>query len=186
MMLMPMPMQGRLFMRLQGAIDLFLRLAPSMALALALLPATAAPRYGATVSRVSDGDTLWVKPAGGGEPRKLRIQGIDAPELCQPGGADSRRALEHLVANRKLEVIVSRKDDYGRSLASIRVAGRDVGAVMVSQGQAWSYRWHRNPGPYAAEESGARQARRGLFAHPGAERPRDFRQRHGPCPHPGK
>lgn len=154
-----------------------------MLLSMVMPLAAAAQRYEATVTRVSDGDTLWVRLAAGGEPRKLRIEGIDAPEICQRGGVESRQALEKLVAKQKVTVTVSRKDDHGRGLAKIQVGGQDVGAAMVSQGQAWSYRWRRNPGPYSAQEADARRARRGLFADPGAERPRDFRQRNGPCEH---
>jgi micrococcal nuclease len=52
---------------------------------------------------------------------------------------------------------------------------------MVSAGQAWSYRWRRDLGPYAAEEAVARQSRLGLFAVSQPELPRDFRKRHGSC-----
>ncbi len=141
--------------------------------------------FAGKVSHVSDGDTLWVQPDGGGAPRKIRLDGIDAPELCQPGGVASRQALEQAALNRRVEVRVRRHDDYGRELARVQVGHQDLGAQMVREGQAWSYRWRRNPGPYAAEEAQARQARRGLFATAASpERPRDFRQRHGPCPAP--
>jgi micrococcal nuclease len=142
----------------------------------------AATGFAGKVSHVSDGDTLWVAPDGGGAPRKVRIDGIDAPEICQPGGRASRAALEQRALGRHAQVQVRRRDDYGRELARVRVDGQDVGAWMVREGQAWSYRWRRQAGPYAAEETQARQARRGLFAAVGPEQPRDFRRRHGPCP----
>ena len=53
--------------------------------------------FAARVSKVVDGDTLWVKPESGEAPRKLRLQGIDAPEICQSGGVASRDALRQLV-----------------------------------------------------------------------------------------
>ena len=145
----------------------------------------ATPGFAGKVSHVSDGDTLWVQPDGGGAPRKIRLDGVDAPELCQPGGVASRQALERAALNRRAEVRVRRHDDYGRELARVQVDHQDLGAQLVREGQAWSYRWRRHPGPYAAEEAQARQARRGLFAAASPERPRDFRQRHGPCPAPG-
>lgn len=133
------------------------------------------------VSYVTDGDTLWVRPRTGEAARKLRLDGIDAPEICQPGGAAARAALQQMVLRQQVVVTIRRNDDYGRGLARIEFAGGDVGAQLVRAGQAWSYRWRRDPGPYAAEEAAARQAHRGLFAAADAERPRDFRQRHGPC-----
>lgn len=133
------------------------------------------------VSYVTDGDTLWVQPDVGGPPRRLRIDGIDAPEICQAGGEASRAVLAQRVLHKRVEVMVRRHDVYGRELARIRLDGNDLGAQMVGAGQAWSYRWHRNPGPYAAEEAVARKSRRGLFAVGQPELPRDFRKRHGSC-----
>ena len=52
---------------------------------------------------------------------------------------------------------------------------------MVQGGWAWAdaFSWHRPV--YEAEETQARSQRRGLFGQPQAERPVDFRRRHGPC-----
>jgi micrococcal nuclease len=136
------------------------------------------------VSFVSDGDTLWVRPEQGGPPRKLRIDGIDAPEICQAGGVDSRDALAAYVLNQRVEVTIRRYDDYGRGLALLVLEKKDLGAHLVSTGRAWSYRWRSSPGPYSSEETLARQARRGVFASHQSELPRDFRKRHGPCHSP--
>ena len=133
------------------------------------------------ISYVTDGDTLWVQAQAGGPPRKLRLDGIDAPEICQTGGVSSRQALARRVLHKQVQVTLRRYDNYGRGLARIEFEGADLGAQLVRSGQAWSYRWHRDLGPYAAEEAFARQARLGLFAVNQAESPRDFRKRHGPC-----
>lgn len=160
------------------------RILTSLSLAVALLGANqahAAKAYNAIVTYVTDGDTLWVQALAGGPPRKLRLDGIDAPEICQPGGAAARTELQQRVLHQPVAVTVRRSDDYGRALARIELSGGDVAAQMVRSGQAWSYRWRRDHGPYAAEEAAARQAGRGLFAASAPELPRDFRQRHGPC-----
>lgn len=147
-----------------------------------LLPQSGmAEAFSGRVSHVSDGDTLWVKPDGGGAPRKLRLQGLDAPEICQPGGAASREALGQLVAHKTVDVAVKYQDDYGRGLARILVDKRDVAAIMVQSGHAWSNRWHQSLGPYAVQERQARAAGAGLFADPSPELPRDFRKRFGSC-----
>lgn len=140
--------------------------------------------YAARVTRVFDGDTLWVKPLQGGRYRKLRLDGIDAPEICQSGGTASRDALAARVLNQVVEVSVRQHDDYGRGIAHLRHQGDDIAAWMVAHGQAWSYRWRRSLGPFKDEEAQARRARKGLFAEAEAELPRDFRKRHGPCPMP--
>lgn len=137
--------------------------------------------FSGKVSYVTDGDTLWVQPDAGGPPRKLRIEGIDAPEICQAGGETSRALLQQRALNQHVLVSVRRSDFYGRGLARIQLNGSDVGAMMVSTGQAWSYRWHRNLGPYAEEEASARRSRQGLFAVAQPVEPRYFRKRHGSC-----
>jgi endonuclease YncB( thermonuclease family) len=114
----------------------------------------------------------------------LRLDGMDAPELCQPEGPAAREALAAWALRRHVEVTVWRYDDYGRGLARIRLDGQDLGARMVREGHAWSYRYRRDPGPYLAEENEARARQRGLFRQAAPEVPRAFRQRHGPCPMP--
>ena len=159
------------------------RLVIALAVATGSVAATArAPaRVAGAVIFVPDGDTLWLQPDGGGRPHKLRIEGIDAPEICQAGGAASREALARRVLRRHVEAEVRRYDDYGRGVARIRLDGEDLGGQLVREGQAWSYRWRHSPGPYASQEQVARSARRGLFAEADPELPRDFRRRHGPC-----
>ena len=150
-------------------------------LALGISHAQAKSGFYGKVTHVTDGDTLWVQPDAGGTPRKLRIDGIDAPEICQVGGESSRDVLSRHVLHQRVQVTVRRKDAYGRGLARIQLDSADLGARMVLEGQAWSYRWRRDPGPYASEETAARQSRRGLFAKAQPEVPRDFRKRHGSC-----
>lgn len=149
----------------------------------ALLAALAWPAVAmvGVVTRVSDGDTLWVKPASGGRPIKLRMQGIDAPEACQAYGDAARERLAALVLGQSVRLVEGPLDDHGRRLVRLMRGDVDVGRVLVLEGLAWSYRYRRNPGPYALEEQQARQARRGLFADPAAVSPREFRRTHGPC-----
>jgi micrococcal nuclease len=141
--------------------------------------------YEARVTRVSDGDTLWVKPLAGGRYRKLRLDGIDAPEICQDGGMASRDALAARVLEQVVTVHERHHDTYGRALVRLTHSGTDVAARLVLQGHAWSHRWRRSLGPYAQQEAWARKQRMGIFqSDASAELPRDFRQRHGPCPLP--
>ena len=140
--------------------------------------------FAGVVTRVSDGDTVWVRPDGERRlPVKLRLQGIDAPERCQAWGEQSSAALSARVLGQRVEVHSRARDDYGRLLVELRLqsGGADIGAWMVDRGHAWSNRYRHHPGPYATQEAQARAARRGLFQDPHAELPRQFRKRHGPC-----
>lgn len=133
------------------------------------------------VTYVSDGDTVFVRPASGAQPVKIRIDGVDAPEICQAYGPASQQALQARVLHQTVSVDAHRRDSYGRVLARISWRQADVGAWMVSQGHAWSYRYRRDAGPYTAQEAKAKAAQRGLFADAQALQPRDFRKRHGSC-----
>jgi endonuclease YncB( thermonuclease family) len=120
-----------------------------------------------------DGDSLRV---GGVE---IRLHGIDAPELNQtctvggretPCGREARTHLRRLAASGLVTCVGSERDRYGRLLARCRVRGIDINAAMVREGMAVAF------GAYAAEETEARAAYRGLWAGT-FERPRDWRVR---------
>lgn len=133
------------------------------------------------VVRVTDGDTLWLRTHRDKRPMKVRLHGIDAPELCQPGGVQARQALESLVLGRRVVVQPGPADSYGRRLARVHAASQDVAQQLVSAGWAWSPDYRGRPGPYAGAERAARAARLGVFADPQAVPPRAFRQAHGSC-----
>jgi micrococcal nuclease len=150
------------------------------------LSAAAAPhrdRWTGVVAYVVDGDSVHVRPLQGGKPVSIRVDGIDAPEICQRGGDTARDALKRRVLGRQVVVEGKSRDDYGRLLARILSEGNDVGARMVVDGHAWSYRYRGKGGPYAAEQRLAESARRGIFAdaHPAPVYPAAFRKQYGTC-----
>jgi micrococcal nuclease len=141
-------------------------------------PASAKALNG-VVNHVTDGDTLWVRPASG-PPVQVRIQGLDAPEICQAFGQQARDALAARVLHRTVRVATRARDSYQRSVGNVSLEGQDVGAWLVAGGFAWSARYRGRSGPYAQEEAQARRARLGLWTA-GAMEPRAFRRRHGSC-----
>ncbi|HZY17230.1 MAG TPA: thermonuclease family protein [Ramlibacter sp.] len=159
-------------------------LAPLLAALLLPLAAAAAPArsYQATVTYVTDGDTVWVRRVQGGQRIQVRVQGIDAPEICQAWGQRARDALHRRLQGQRVTVSERGRDDYGRVVARLHLSGEDVGGWMVSQGLAWSPGYRRQPGPYDRLQAHARQAGRGLWSQHDALEPRRFRQRHGRCP----
>ena len=114
--------------------------------------------------RVIDGDTLEIR----GE--RIRLFAIDAPELGQPwwdsegreedAGRSARDALIALVEGKRLAVNVLREDQYRRSIAVVKVDGRDIARSMVSQGWAFA-----SPGSkrYRRVEMSARRKLRGFW-----------------------
>jgi endonuclease YncB( thermonuclease family) len=137
-----------------------------------------------TVTRVVDGDTLVLEP-GAAAPLTVRVQGIDAPEICQAHGPRAKEALEEMVLGQVVRLVATGRDDRGRTLGKLMNGTLDVGDRMVREGHAWSYRYRNDRGPYLAGERMARALKRGLHLDVQAIEPREFRKRHGSCPLPG-
>jgi micrococcal nuclease len=133
------------------------------------------------VVRVVDGDTLWLVREGATKPMKLRIEGIDAPEICQAFGPEAKRALANRVLDRDVTAKLRAVDDWGRRIGHVYDGETNVGQRMVRDGMAWSIRYRWDRGPYVADERLAQSFFRGLHADGKAEMPRTFRQRHGSC-----
>ena len=162
-----------------------LKLAAASLLTVLAATAAAAPPPPASivgvVSHVTDGDTLWVRPADKArKPLRVRLQGIDAPERCQAAGGAARRALQRRVLHRAVVVEVAGRDRYHRVIGRVLMQGEDLGAWLVRHGHAWSERQRGAATVYASEEREARAHHRGLFADHRAVEPRVFRDRQGP------
>ncbi len=142
--------------------------------------------FEALATHVSDADTLWVTTPEGAR-LKLRLLGIDAPEICQQGGKAASDQLKARVLRQRVRVESRARDDYGRALARVWLASEPqpdsanaINAWLVAQGLAWSD-GQPGRGQYGAQERSARDRKLGVHAQVGAELPRDFRKRHGPC-----
>lgn len=96
-----------------------------------------------TQIRVVDGDTVHIQQ------EKIRILGIDAPELKGACPKESQKALE---AKQRLSqilngsnIIIKRenRDKYGRTLATLTVENVDVGDILMREGLArkWEKKW---------------------------------------------
>lgn len=152
-----------------------------LAIALGAPLASGGAQLHGIVSHVTDGDTVWVRPDDGAPAQQVRIEGIDTPEISQAFGSESREALAAQLLRKHVVLITRGEDDYHRTIARIHVGRADVGKWMVAHGYAWSYKFRSDAGPYRRDESRARSQRLGLWAQGDAERPRDFRVRHGSC-----
>lgn len=111
------------------------------------------------VVSVHDGDTITI--LAGKEQVKIRLFGIDAPELKQPYGKKSKQFLSNLIAGQIVEVKENGNDRYGRTIGTISLNGEDINAQMVESGYAWAYR--RFSKKYAPQESEAKFEKRGLW-----------------------
>ena len=98
------------------------------------------------VTYVVDGDTLYVRPIEGGKTVNVRIDGIDAPEICQVGGQQARDALKLRVLGHQVMVQRKTTDKYGRIVAEIFQDNVDQGAQMAATRKAWASRFKTGKG----------------------------------------
>ena len=91
-----------------------------------------------TVIAVHDGDTITLQNESG--QKKIRLAGIDAPELKQPYGVESREALKGAVIDRQVQVETTKADKYGRVVGKVALDGQDINLNQVLFGMAWVYR----------------------------------------------
>jgi len=122
-----------------------------------------------TVKSVYDGDTLTAScPAG---EVKVRVFGIDAPEMKQePWGDRSREAFRGLLPRRDpVRLRVMDQDRYGRVVAQVFAGERDTGLEMVRQGRAVMYEQYNDSPAYRQAQAEAQQARRGIWEKPGGQ-----------------
>jgi micrococcal nuclease len=139
---------------------------------------SAAEAYDARVVHVADGDTVTVLRNGHDQVR-IRLSGIDAPELHQDFGRQAKALMSQLVYGRAVRVSVRDHDRYGRTVARLDLDGQDVGLSMLRAGLAWHYTHYDSDPAYASAEAAARSQRAGLWADPHPIAPWDFRHNGG-------
>ena len=99
--------------------------------------------------RVWDGDSIRLGTTRQSE--AVRIFNIDAPEIEGQCAYETDLALQskirlaELLKGQRIEILHQVTDRYGRTLAAIRVEGRDVGDILVSEGLARTWAGRREP-----------------------------------------
>lgn len=130
---------------------------------------------------VVDGDTVTVLDS---QYRQItvRLAGIDAPEKKQDFGEAAKEYLAGLIFQKKITVVGSKKDRYGRTIAKILLDGKDINLAMIEAGFAWHYKEYEDEQAeedrdlYSASEIRARQKLFGLWLQPNAVKPSEWRK----------
>lgn len=117
----------------------------------------------AHISRVVDGDTVVIRGSGG-DTRKVRLWGIDAPETGQPYGPAATKAARQLVGDEQVTVRVKDIDPYNRIVGRVeRKDGVDLGQSLVRSGYAWHGRKYPTSEALQVLEEYARKKGNGLW-----------------------
>ncbi len=128
---------------------------------------TGAQRIAGKVTSVHDGDTITVNS------QSIRLNSIDAPELAQAYGTQSRGQLSALVLGQQVTVTYAQKDQYDRVLGTVFKSDcRNVNLNLLASGAAWYYEAYKceidshQRTSFAAAQASAKAAAQGLWAAP--------------------
>ena len=135
------------------------------------------------IIKIIDGDTVYFQANNDDGYKKLRLVGIDAPEMKQPFGHKSRQCLANLINNKLVQIITFGEDRYKRTLAKIIIEKIDINQAMIKNGCAWFYIGYKNTLDkddqviYDQAEIVAIENKKGLFSNQDAEAPWDWRKK---------
>jgi endonuclease YncB( thermonuclease family) len=115
---------------------------------------------------ISDGDTITVLIER--TPVRVRLSGIDCPEIGQDFGTRAKAATSELAFGKAVTIHWRGHDRFGRIVADVILPdGRNVNHELVRRGLAW---WYRNYAPHdpilPKLEAEARAAKLGLWSQP--------------------
>ena len=123
---------------------------------------------------VHDGDTVTLLLEGNHQ-IKVRLAQIDAPELDQAFGQQSKQSLSEMVFNKTIKVEKETIDKYGRTVGTLFVNDLDANKEQIKRGMAWAYRKYLHDQSLLSLEEAARQAKVGLWADANPMAPWDYR-----------
>ncbi|EAJ4972495.1 thermonuclease [Campylobacter upsaliensis] len=133
------------------------------------------------VSKVIDGDTIELlaktskeNPYNHITKLKIRLYGIDAPELKQAYGKEAKEFLSALVLKQEVSLIIENKDKYNRFVGTLFLKGQDINKEMVKNGYAHAYESFSKK--YLAEQADAKMFKLGLWQDERAVKPSEFRK----------
>jgi micrococcal nuclease len=100
--------------------------------------ASPVPAWKGRVVAIKDGDTIEV--LHNNRPERIRLYGIDCPELHQDFGSKAKEFTSEWVFGKIVGVEPVDRDRYGRTVAWVWVHGKSLNKELVRAGLAWHYK----------------------------------------------
>jgi micrococcal nuclease len=141
------------------------------------------PTYKATVTYVSDGDTINVMPTGKNAKQiTIRLADINAPEKSnygskeQPYSLESKALLTKLILNQTVTITPHAKDQYSRTVGTVEYKSINVNKYMVENGAAWFYAYYAIDTDILLLQQQAQANKLGLWAFPNPIEPSEWKK----------
>ena len=116
----------------------------------------------ALVREVVDGDTFIIEQSG--NPLTVDLESIDAPEMEQSYGMESKLHLAALIQGKRVTIQQVRTVDYQHITAKVSLEDLDVNRAMIASGMAWYDRGYDNEVNLKTVQNSAKKTRTGLWA----------------------
>lgn len=107
---------------------------------------------------------------------RIRMRGIDAPELEMEYGKESRNELANLIGGKCVRIYVYEKDQFERYVGDIYCNDMFIQEEMLKRGFAWHFEFYDKRLEFGQWEREARAARRGLWLSNNPEKPWEWRR----------
>jgi micrococcal nuclease len=118
--------------------------------------------FTAVVRQIVDGDSLVVRE--GQQNIHIYLDGIDAPELAQTGGAEAKAFLDEFAQGQNVIVHLRRRGRGSEEgLARVDLRGMDLSVELVRRGLAWYCPRQVDDAGLVAAERSAQEAKRGIW-----------------------
>lgn len=124
------------------------------------------------IRSVYDGDTFILESSG--STTKIRLNGIDCPEMGQPFGESAREFWDHYLGD-SISVVIVDYDKYGRSVADVFYHDTLLNFQLIEEGLAWHFKKYSTDSLLAEAEINAALDSVGLWSDPNAIAPWDWR-----------
>jgi endonuclease YncB( thermonuclease family) len=85
---------------------------------------------------VIDGDTFEALDTQG-KRRRIRLNGVDCPELNQRNGVAAKEFVSNLARQSWVDVRLLERDKYRRYVADVRIGGKNLGLLLLKEGLAY-------------------------------------------------
>ena len=131
--------------------------------------------------RIIDGDTIDLLYEKTGETVRTRLSGLDAPELEQAFGNQSKEFLTKLISGKEVSIRATGSDESDNRVAFLFLDQEghsvDVSMTMLRSGMAWHLPGVPNDKTLAGLQENARENQKGLFSEPPFMEPWKWRKR---------
>ncbi|MGD9332580.1 MAG: thermonuclease family protein [Desulfobacterales bacterium] len=148
----------------------------------AAAPALAGDLIAARVIGVTDGDSVIVLEDGNNRV-KIRLHGVDCPEIGQASGAEAKNFTSGLSFGKAIEYRLVGIDKFGSTVATVYLDdGRELNLEIIKAGLGWYEKRYLKRPDYADAEAQARKDKIGLWADPDPLSPWEWRRKKGAKP----